>query len=62
MTREDVNAEIQWAGTVFEPDLRNRRFAEPLIDILLQIIADGVIDIQRRLDSVALAEANENRL
>ena len=57
-----MNAEIQWAGTVFEPDLRNRRFAEPLIDILLQIIADGVIDIQRRLDSVALAEANENRL
>ena len=62
MTREDVNAEIQWAGTVFEPDLRNRGFASGLIDVLLQIIADGIIDAQNRLNSTALTEANENRV
>ncbi len=38
MTREDVDAEIHWAGSVFEPDLVNRRFAEPLIDILCKLL------------------------
>ena len=62
MTREDMNAEHQWAGTVFEPDLRNRGLTSAVIDMLLQIIAIGIIDIENRLHSTAQAEANENHL
>ena len=61
MTREDVDAEIHWAESVFEPDLRNRGFAGPLIDILLQIIADGIVFVENRLDAAAQPPSNAPR-
>ncbi len=50
MTRED--AEILWAGTVFEPYLRQRGLDGGLIDFLLKIVADEIVKVVTRLDMV----------